>query len=245
MKRYGLIGRGIGHSFSAQYFNEKFAREGIDAVYSNHDLPDISLLPHILEANPDIRGLNVTSPYKRSVIPFLDSLSEEAASLQAVNVIDITLSPEGKRILKGYNTDAAGFHMTLPDSGTIPLKAAVLGTGGAASAVSYALTTVSIHHVLVSRNPGGSIISYEELNRRLREFNFIINATPLGMYPEVNDSPPLDFDKIDNAFVCYDLIYNPAETLFLKKASDRGAKCINGLDMLINQAALSWNIWNK
>lgn len=242
---YGLIGRGISHSFSAEFFNDKFRREGITAKYSLFDLKDISELKELIDNHPDLKGLNVTSPYKRKVIPYLDDLSPEATELNAVNVIKIERTDGASYSLKGYNTDCLGFQKTLHNILSRDAKAAILGSGGASSAVAFGLSKENIANIVVSRNPINGQISYKELNERLPEFDLIINATPLGMFPETEGCPDIDFSKISQNQIFYDLIYNPAETVFLKKAASMGSKTLNGFEMLLNQAKLAWNIWNN
>lgn len=247
---FGLIGRKISHSFSADYFNRKFREEGIEAEYLNFDLRNISELHEILNRYPDLVGLNVTSPYKREVIPFLHILSPTAMSLQAVNTILI----DGKT-LKGFNTDAPGFECTIPSlrlqiCGDLK-SALVLGSGGASSAVCHALAKLDISYFVVSRRSDSTlkentpIISYSQANLLIPSCELIINATPIGMYPDIEAFPNIDYTKLSNRHICYDLIYNPPETMFLKLAGKHGAQTINGLRMLLNQAELSWNIWNE
>ena len=244
-KRFGLIGRGIGHSFSASFFNDKFKKEGLDCSYHPYDLSSISLLPSIIQDHLDLKGLNVTSPYKREVIPYLDKLSPEAELLQAVNVIEIERTRNGRLILTGHNTDSKGFELTIPELGKSELSALVMGTGGASSAVVLALQHRNIDYKVVSRKPGPEQISYEEMNDLLSDYNLIINATPVGMFPSIEEAPEVDYDKLTPNHICYDLIYNPEKTLFLKKAEKRGAKIFNGYKMLINQANLAWDIWKN
>lgn len=245
MKVFGLVGRGIGHSFSAGFFNDKFRREGREAEYRPFDLNDISQLKGILDHTPGLCGLNVTSPYKREVIPFLDSLSPEAQALQAVNTIEVISNPDGTRTFRGHNTDCPGFGMTLEGLVAPGTEALVLGTGGASSAVQLALTKRGISYHVVSRSPRQNEISYKEADELIPSAILIINATPVGMHPHVEEYPDIDYDKISADHICYDLIYNPSETLFLKKASRNGAKTVNGLQMLHNQANLSWEIWQR
>lgn len=244
-REFGLIGRHISHSFSAGYFADKFVKEGIDAVYHSFDLDSIDDLPRIIAERENLVGLNVTSPYKREVIPFLDSMSEEARELEAVNVISIRRDADGTPVLTGHNTDAEGFRTTL-SSLDLPedVKALILGTGGAASAVEYALRKERIPSLTVSRNPKGEMISYAEAENLLESHRLIINATPLGMWPDTDGIPLLDLRNITSGNILYDLIYNPPLTRFLQEGEKRGAKVMNGLRMLINQAELSWNIWN-
>lgn len=241
---FGLIGKGLHHSFSAKYFNGKFKAEDINATYSLFDLPDITLLPEVLEKHPRLKGLNVTSPYKRLIIPYLDSLSPEAEELNAVNTIEFSGSLNGRPILRGHNTDSPGFGLTLP-SLPFPIKRAiVLGTGGASSAVILALKNAGIPYLQVSRYPHNDIVDYNQLRQILSEDDLIINATPVGMFPNVKDCPDIPYEILSARNICYDLIYNPEQTLFMKKAEEMGATTLNGLDMLINQAELSWKIWN-
>lgn len=251
---FGLIGREISHSFSADYFSRKFSAERINAAYRNYDLQSIHQLTQILDDNPGLKGLNVTSPYKREVITFLDSLSDAAQALQAVNTVKIFHNNDGKKILEGHNTDAEGFRQTLKNLhivGTIRPHALVLGTGGAASAVAYALRQEGITYDIVSRNPkdasqtfDANIIDYAEASNRVETSPLIINATPVGMWPKTDAMPPLDMSKVGRGHIIYDLIYNPSETLFMKEARMRGATTFNGMQMLLNQADLSWKIWN-
>lgn len=247
VEEYGLIGRGIGHSFSANYFNNKFEKESIDARYSLFDLQNIEEIEKILEDHPNLRGLNVTSPYKREVIRYVDSLSPAAKELNAVNVVSVLRSPSGELYLKGDNSDYEGFRKTLKDiiSGNKDLKALILGTGGASTAVALALRIENIPYKVVSRNPKEDEIGYDKMNELLEDYRLIINATPLGMYPDVDKAPDIDYSRLTEKHICYDLIYNPAETTFLKKAKNKKARIINGLDMLLNQAELSWKIWKE
>lgn len=245
MVTYGLIGRGLSHSFSASYFNDKFEREGIDARYMNFDLEDITELPGVIAKHPDLNGLNVTTPYKRDVIGYMDELSEEAAALQSVNVIEFKRE-QGELLLKGHNTDSPGFRQTLEGKIGAGERALIMGTGGAASAVAHALKQLGAEYKTVSRTPDPekNETGYERMSEILPSARLIVNATPLGMYPKTEACPPVDLTKIGPGHIAYDLIYNPAETLFLKRARENGAMTINGLQMLINQAELSWQIWN-
>lgn len=241
---YGLIGRNISHSFSAGFFNDKFKRENIEAIYKLFDLQDIKQIKSLLTSE-NIYGLNVTAPYKREVIPFLDSVSSVAEELNAVNVIKVMRNNVGEITLIGDNADYEGFRQTLPASFNKDIKALVLGTGGAASAVCKALDIQGISFRVVSRYPKKDEVSYETANSFLPDSLLIVNATPLGMPHLLNEAPPIDYSLITPHHYCYDLIYNPSETLFLKKAKGHGAKIINGLEMLVNQANISWNIWNQ
>lgn len=246
MDKYGLIGFPLGHSFSISYFNQKFADEGIDAEYVNFEIPNIDELQEILDMNPDLRGLNVTIPYKEKVIPFLDSISPEAQAIGAVNVIRVT--HEGKKVkLKGFNSDVIGFTQSIE-----PMidkkwhqKALVLGTGGASKAISYGLKSLGIEPVYVSRYQRPGTIQYEQITAEVvKEYNVIVNCTPLGMYPHVEECPLLPYEAMDAHTILYDLIYNPDDTLFMKKGRERGADVKNGLEMLLLQAFASWEMWN-
>ena len=245
MDKYGLIGFPLGHSFSISYFNEKFANEGIDACYINFEIPQIDNLTEILASNPELRGLNVTIPYKQQVIPFLDELSPEARAIGAVNVIRVT--HKGKNtFLKGFNSDVIGFTRSIePMLESIHKKALILGTGGASLAVEYGLKSLGLHTQFVSRTKKPGCITYEEVTPEIvREYNVIVNCTPLGMYPKADICPDLPYDAMDSHTILYDLIYNPDETLFMKKGAQYGANTKNGLEMLLLQAFASWDFWN-
>ncbi|MCR5643056.1 MAG: shikimate dehydrogenase [Prevotella sp.] len=246
MDKYGLIGYPLGHSFSISYFNQKFADENIDAEYVNFEIPSIDDLQEILDTNPDLLGLNVTIPYKEKVIPFLDSISPEAQAIGAVNVIRI--KHEGRKVkLKGFNSDVIGFTQSIE-----PMldkkwhqKALVLGTGGASKAITYGLKSLGIEPVYVSRYQRPGTIQYEQITPEVvKEYNVIVNCTPLGMYPHVEECPLLPYEAMDSHTILYDLIYNPDETLFMKKGRKQGADVKNGLEMLLLQAFASWEIWN-
>lgn len=247
MKLYGLIGFPLGHSFSAAFFAEKFGREGIDALYRNFELPDIGQFMELLSEVPDICGLNVTIPYKQQIIPYLTSLSPQAQLIGAVNVVKICRNEAGDIVgLEGHNTDCPAFARTLaPLLPCEPVSALVLGTGGASKAVCAALTSLCVPYTMVSRTPGPGRLTYSELTPRMVADNkLIVNTTPLGMSPNNNECPPIPYEALTANHICYDLVYNPVETLFLKKASAQGASTCNGLGMLHLQALLSWQIWN-
>lgn len=239
--RYGLIGFPLKHSFSPKWFSEKFAAEGIDATYMAYSLDNIESINDLL-ANYPLKGLNVTIPYKTGVIEFLDTLSPEVKAIGAANCIDIR---HGKRI--GYNTDIIGFEQSL----TLLLrphhtKALVLGTGGAAKAVNYVLDKLGIEHRSVSRTKSEDTLTYEELTEEIiNTYTLIINTTPLGMSPNIDDAPPIPYNFITEKHLLYDLIYNPAETKFLALGKAQGATTKNGHEMLVLQAEASWEIWNK
>lgn len=243
---YGIIGKPLGHSFSANFFNEKFKRENIDNHYELFPLQSIKDFTYILEQNPNLEGLNVTIPYKVEVIPLLNSLSKEAAEIGAVNVIKFIRQNNGL-YLEGYNSDAIGFRNSL-----LPLiksdikKALVLGTGGASKAVGYVLKELGLTVTFVSRSSKENTLTYQQLNKEIIEENkLIVNTTPLGMFPDVNTCPSIPYEYLTSDHICYDVVYNPEETLFMKLSSERGAKVKNGLEMLHLQAHAAWDIWNK
>ena len=247
MDKYGLIGYPLGHSFSISYFNQKFADEGINAKYENFEIQSIDQLQEILDMNPELRGLNVTIPYKEKVMEYLDSITPEAQSIGAVNVIRVM--HEGKKIkLKGYNSDVIGFTKSIE-----PMlekkwhkKALILGTGGASKAINYGLKSLGLETVFVSRYQRPGTIQYEQITPEVvREYNVIVNCTPLGMYPHTDECPLLPYEAMDYHTVLYDLIYNPDETLFMKRGREHGADVKNGLEMLLLQAFVSWEFWHE
>lgn len=246
MDKYGLIGYPLGHSFSISYFNEKFKNEGIDAVYENYEIPTIEQLPEVLDTNPELRGLNVTIPYKEKVISYLDSLSPEASEIGAVNVIKI--EHKGKKtVLKGYNSDVIGFTRSIePLLEPYHKKALILGTGGASKAIEFGLRSLKLETLKVSRTGKDGAIRYTDITpEMMKEYNVIVNCTPCGMFPHADECPNLPYDAMDNHTLLYDLIYNPDETLFLTKGKKKGAIIKNGLEMLLLQAFASWEFWNK
>jgi shikimate dehydrogenase len=246
MKAYGLIGFPLTHSFSENYFTQKFAAEGItDRVYSLYELPDIGQFPQLLQDRPDLVGINVTIPYKEAVIPFLNELEPEAARIGAINVIKI----ENGRTT-GYNSDYQGFKQSLEKflDPHFSSRALVLGTGGASKAVKAALSHLHIPFVVVSRQPDTAAgeISYQELDAEmLSRHQLIINTTPLGTYPKTDTCPDIPYTALTEQHYLYDLVYNPAETLFLKKGKAAGAQIKNGYEMLVLQAEVAWQIWNS
>ncbi len=246
MDKYGLIGYPLGHSFSVSYFNEKFENEGIDAEYINFEIPTIREFPEILVSNPELKGLNVTIPYKEKVISFLDSVSPEARAIGAVNVIKI-IHKGNDTILKGYNSDVIGFTKSIePILERFHKKALILGTGGASKAVSYGLKSLGLDTVMVSRYERPGTIMYDEITPDvIKEYNVIVNCTPLGMYPNTEECPKLPYEAMDSKNILYDLIYNPDQTLFMKKGAEHGATVKNGLEMLLLQAFASWEFWNR
>jgi shikimate dehydrogenase len=245
MDKYGLIGFPLGHSFSISYFNEKFQNEGIDAVYENFEIPDIEQLKEILSVNPNLKGLNVTIPYKEKVFAYLDNISPEARAIGAVNVIKV--SHNGNNIkLTGYNSDVIGFTRSIePLIERHHKKALILGTGGASKAIRYGLKSLGIETLYVSRSPRQGVITYNDITPEIiKEYNVIVNCTPLGMFPKIDYCPPLPYEAMDSHTLLYDLIYNPDETLFMTKGKAQGATVKNGLEMLLLQAFASWEFWN-
>lgn len=243
IEEYGLLGSTLGHSFSRAYFTEKFAREGVSARYDNFEMADLSRLRETVRNRPNMRGFNVTIPHKEAVIDFLDEIDPEAAEIGAVNTVAVL--PDGR--LKGYNTDVYGFAESIRPllCGKKNLRALVLGTGGASKAVTYVLRGMGAGVTRVSRSQKDGCIIYTALTPELiRSHNVIVNATPVGMYPHTADAPSIPYDGVGDGHVCYDLIYNPAETEFMKRCAERGAKVSNGLEMLHLQAEKAWEIWN-
>lgn len=240
MKEYGLIGKILKHSFSPNFFNKKFSVEQIDAKYYAIELEDISLFPKWLQNN-NYSGLNVTIPYKESIIPFLDNLDETAAAIGAVNCIQFK---NGKRI--GFNTDIIGFvHSLKPLLEAHHNAALILGTGGASKAVQVSLRNLNIPFVVVSRTAKENGLNYEQLNESIIEHHkIIINTTPLGMHPDVESLPALPYQYVSKQHLLYDLVYNPSQTAFLSEGKKRGATIKNGLEMLELQALAAWEIWN-
>lgn len=247
-KLYGLIGERLKHSFSKDYFNQKFISEGIDAQYINFELEDINQLMELISEYPNLDGLNVTLPYKEQIISFLDEIDPVAAEIGAVNVVKFYKDHTGNIIkLRGFNSDAIAFEQSLsPYLQPEHRHALILGSGGASKAVQYALKQLNITFDIVSRTKTSHTLAYEELTRAvLNNAKIIINTTPLGMYPNVNTYPELPYKAIKQDHICYDLIYNPDETQFLKKAKLQGATTINGLQMLLLQAFKSYEIWKS
>lgn len=243
-KKYGLIGRNISYSFSKQYFTEKFKSYHFDnCEYLNFDILDIKEINQIIAETKGIKGLNVTIPYKEEVIPYLDSLSKNAKKIGSVNTIVISK----KKRLKGYNTDFYGFKKALkPLLKSHHTKALILGTGGASKGVAFALKQLKIEYDFVSRNPDEFQISYDELDRSVFEdYTIIINTTPVGTFPNLNECPAIDYSLFTQKHIAFDLVYNPEETLFLKQAKEQGAIVKNGYEMLVFQAEKAWKIWNK
>lgn len=246
MKKYGIVGYPLGHSFSPGYFNEKFKNENIDAVYEKYELPVITDLLAITDYTQNLCGFNVTIPYKEKVMTYLDSISPEARAIGAVNVVKVT-EKDGKRRLEGYNSDVIGFTRSIkPLLEKQHTKALVLGTGGASKAVVYGLHKLGLETLLVSRFKKDNTIQYEQINEKLlSEYTVIVNCTPCGMAPHFDECPAIPYRSLTSRHLLYDLIYNPDETLFLKNGRERGAVTKNGLEMLLLQADGSWEIWNS
>ena len=278
MTTYGLIGYPLGHSFSRKFFTEKFEKEGIDAQYLNFEIPSIEEFPEIIKNNPELRGLNVTIPYKQQVMQYLDEISEEAKAIGAVNVVRIERpspqpspvmgretmrnagnKPDGLPIkgdmseglrgsLIGYNSDVIGFVESIkPLLKPHHKKALILGTGGASKAIRYGLEEkLGMETLFVSRSAREGMITYEEVTAEvLKEYEVIVNCSPVGMYPHVDECPALPYEAMNENNLLYDLVYNPLETLFMKKGAEQGATVKNGLEMLHLQAIASWKFWEK
>ena len=245
---YGLIGYPLVHSFSRDYFNQKFVSEGIDALYMNFEIEDLGLLMEIIAEYPNLNGLNVTAPFKEAIIPFLDSLDDDASEIGAVNVVRyIHDKKTGELELRGYNSDLVGFGKTV-DSILTPERtsAMVLGTGGAAKAVRAALQRHGIEVQLVSRRKSEHTLVYEEITRAMvAAHKIIVNATPVGKYPNDDEYPDFPYRFLTKGHICYDLVYNPEETLFMKKSAQYGAETKNGIEMLLLQAFDSYDIWTR
>lgn len=242
MKKFGLIGKNISYSFSRKFFQEKFNQLQIDATYENFDLQHIEELKLVLQKNKSLNGLNVTIPYKESILPFLDELSPEAQQIQAVNTIKIRNNQ-----LIGYNTDAFGFMKSLfPILEKQHTHALILGTGGASKAVANALKSMGIEYRFVSRNPQQQDLAYADLDETIiQEHQLIINCTPVGTHPKVKESPALPYQFLESSHLLYDLVYNPPITEFLAKGKIRGCSIYNGKKMLEYQAERAWQIWNE
>ena len=243
MRKYGLIGFPLGHSFSVPYFREKFQRESIlDCSYVNFEIASVSLLPDILK-DPDLKGLNVTIPYKESVVPLLYKKDPVVEQTGACNCIIVR---QGK--LSGYNTDVIGFEKSLEEKLTAKDKRAlILGTGGSSKAVAWVLRKKGIDILWVSRKNTGAAdhVRYEDLDHRvMQDHSLIVNSTPLGMYPNMEEYPPIPYEYISHEHYLFDLVYNPEITQFLTRGETTGARIKNGADMLAIQAEASWAIWN-
>ncbi len=247
MHLYGLIGKKLAHSFSPPYFRKKFRELGIDAQYEVFELDDISQFPELIAKHNNLKGLNVTIPYKKEVIRFIDNPDETSGAAGAVNTISIDRST-GKPVLYGFNTDVIGFEKALkPLIGNRNVdQALILGTGGAAQSVAFVLEKINIPYRFVSRTKQQPDFNYHDLTKEvIGHTHLIINTTPLGMFPKVDEFPDIPYESLTKEHVIFDLIYNPTETLFLKKARQQGALTSNGLKMLEIQADEAWKIWQR
>ena len=264
MCQFGLLGHPLGHSFSREFHNHRFAELKVNARYDNYDLDDIAAFPDLLREHPDLSGLNVTIPYKQQVMAYLDELDPLAARIGAVNVVKIRRLTDGAEAcntkvpgfyLKGFNSDIVGFCDSLRpmlvaagldavQAGKESRKALVLGTGGASKAVYEGLKDLGFEPVWVSRTPAPGRLTYGDLTSEvMASHRVIVNCTPLGMFPNVDTCPDLPYALLTPSHVCFDCVYNPAETLFMKKAAERGAAVKCGYDMLVGQAIESYRIW--
>lgn len=241
MRNFGLIGKSLSHSFSQQFFTSYFEKNSIDANYSNFELKSIEEVTSLFQK--DLQGLNVTIPYKQAIIPFLDELSQEAITIGAVNCIQFL---NGKTI--GHNTDAYGFHQSIkPFLTNQHERAMILGTGGASKAVEYVLKSLGIQPIFISRNPSKeNEFGYDEINNHmLNACKLIVNTTPIGTFPAVDECVELPFEFLSPAHLVVDLIYNPSKTQLLQKSEEAGAQILNGESMLKQQALKAWEIWNS
>ncbi len=243
MRKFGLIGYPLDHSFSKSYFEKKFDRENIlDAEYQNYPLSSIDQFSQLIESTPELKGLNVTIPYKESIIPFLTELDETAQEVGAVNTIKFI---DGKLI--GYNTDAWGFAKSLLSMASPKMKRAlIIGNGGAAKAVKYVLNRIGVEYQIVNRTKSDGVFSYEDLTDELiSSVQLLVQTTPIGTSPNINEMPAIPMNSIGSTHIAFDLIYNPEETLFLKTMREKGAKTKNGLEMLQAQADEAYRVWSS
>lgn len=249
MKTFGLVGYPLGHSFSKKFFSEKFLTEKLsDHQYLNFEIDSIENFPTIFNQYDNIGGLNCTIPYKQQIIPFLNEIDDEAREVGAVNTVKILQTPQGIS-LKGFNTDVIGFERSIkPMLGSIHQKAIILGTGGASKAIKYVMRKLGIEYISASIEDElfENEIRYSDITAQIiANRKIIINATPLGTFPNINTCPKIPYEAITVQHVMFDLVYNPEITLFLQKGIERGAKVKNGLEMLHGQAIAAWEIWNK
>lgn len=249
MKRFGLVGYPLGHSFSAEYFSAKFESEQLECSYGLFSVPCANELPGFIAAHPELAGFNVTIPYKQHIIHLLDEISEDAREIGAVNVVKQVSDIDGKITKYGHNTDWHGFSESLKPLLTEEMKQAIiLGTGGAAKAVEYALRRLGIKATFVSRCPTDAdvtpAVSYDDLDESMIHDNLlIVNSSPVGMHPNAEACPKIPYEYITSRHMCYDLVYNPLCTKFMSMCEEQGATVKNGLEMLKRQAELSWRIW--
>lgn len=247
MDRYGLIGYPLGHSFSKDFFTDKFASENINAEYINYELLSIEDFPEIVSAYPNLKGINVTIPYKEKIIPFLDNVSKEAREIGAVNVVRIDRRGNTVRTY-GYNSDVIGFYDSIePLLQPHHKKALILGTGGASKAVHYALTKrLGMDAIFVSRYERPNTVTYKDIDAdAVKEYEVIVNCTPVGMFPHTDQAPELPYYALSDNNLLFDLVYNPDYTRFMQLGAAHGAQVKNGLEMLIIQALASWRFWNE
>lgn len=247
MKTFGLIGKSLSHSFSKSYFEKKFNSEKLDYQYQNFELGEINEFPQLLIDNPEISGLNVTIPYKEQIIKFLDEIDKDANFIGAINTIKLIRTSTTTSLI-GYNTDAMGFEYALkPHLKPYHHRALILGTGGASKAVKFVLNKYGIGVINISRRPlKPDQMSYGHVDKQvIEEHSIIINTSPLGMHPDTDTYPDIPYKYIGKNHLLFDLVYNPAETLFLKKGKENGATIVNGIEMLYHQAEQSWEIWNR
>lgn len=247
-KEFGIIGYPLHQSASPAFFNKKFAVEGIDAQYLPFEIANINELPKILEEHPSLCGFNVTIPYKLQVMDYLESMSDEAKGIMAVNVVKVTHDAQGNPHLKGYNSDVIGFTRSLePLTRGKHNKALILGTGGVSKAVAYSLRTLGIEYLFVSRKSSNNSIAYNDITPEIMSTHtLIINCTPLGMVGHgIDQCPDIPYSLLTPQHLLYDVVYNPEETLFLKKGLEQGAATKSGYEMWYLQALASWEIWNS
>ena len=242
MLKFGLLGKSLSHSFSKTFFTDLFQKNNINGEYLNFEVPSIEYVSEILN-DENLKGLNVTIPYKQEIVPYLDKLSQEALKIGAVNVIQFK---EGKTI--GHNTDAFGFHQSIkPFLTNLHERALIIGNGGASKAVEYVFKSLGIDVIFISRNPEKeNQFGYDEINEHmLRACKVIVNCTPVGTFPNIEDCIPFPFEYLSQDHLVVDLIYNPKQTVFLKKSKEFGATILNGESMLHQQALKAWEIWNS
>ena len=247
MKKYGLVGFPLTHSFSKKYFTDKFQRENLfQCVYENFEIQDVGDFKNLFDKEPELLGINITVPYKKAVMNILNEIDPEAKKIGAVNTIKVTRT-EGKTKLKGFNTDVIGFEISLRNGFVAQHKhALILGTGGSSNAIAAALFKMGIEYLKVSRNASSNIILYTQLSKEvISEHTLIINCTPLGMFPLIDLFPEIPYEYITEKHFLYDMVYNPEETVFLRKGKEMGAYTNNGFEMLCIQAEASWKIWNE
>lgn len=247
IRKFGLIGFPLGHSFSKSFFSEKFKEEHINAEYLNFEIANIESLPDVIAAHPGLEGFNVTIPYKSTVMKYLDVVDETARKIGAVNTVKISTDASGNRTLTGYNTDIIGFTDSLrPYLRSFHKKSLVLGSGGASKAIVKGLESLGIMPTIVSRSMSNGDLTYADLTREIIDENLVIvNATPLGMYPDIKSCPDIPYQFITSRHVCFDAVYNPDPTEFMIRCARNGAKTVSGIDMLHLQAITAWKIWNS